>query len=332
MILICQTQKNNKHLKTLLLPHSMSQKQHRNNYQDVHGIVLLNKAKGISSNQALQKVRRLFNAKKAGHTGNLDPMATGLLPCCFGDATKVAGLLINSDKTYLARCVLGSQTDTGDATGTVIKEMAVTSFSDTQIHSITEKMLGKQQQIPPMYSALHHQGKRLYELARAGISVEREPREINVHHFKLIQNTDTYIDFEIKVSKGTYIRTLLEDFAIFGGTCAHMSALHRTQTGIFSGKNMHSFDALVALKNPVEKMLNQSSALIEYPQINLSKDQTQTMIHGKILNIESDNGIYCLYDHNKCFLGLGEVFEESQLKVKRLFLKSYEQGIINACI
>ncbi|MCF6300949.1 MAG: tRNA pseudouridine(55) synthase TruB [Proteobacteria bacterium] len=305
----------------------MSQKQHRNNYQDVHGIVLLNKAKGISSNQALQKVRRLFNAKKAGHTGNLDPMATGLLPCCFGDATKVAGLLINSDKTYLARCVLGSQTDTGDATGTVIKEMAVTSFPDKQIQAITEKMLGKQQQIPPMYSALHHQGKRLYELARAGISVEREPREIFVHHFKLIKNADAYIDFEIKVSKGTYIRTLLEGFAIHGGSCAHMSALHRTQTGIFNASDMHSLEELVALKNPVEKMLNQSTALIEYPQINLTEEQTQAMIHGKVLDVEYNNDIYCLYDHNKYFLGLGEVYENSQLKVKKLFLKSYQQGI-----
>ncbi len=301
----------------------MAQKVSRKkSYPDLHGIVLLDKPKGISSNQALQKVRHLFQAKKAGHTGNLDPMATGLLPCCFGDATKVAHLLINSDKTYIARCVLGKQTDTGDATGKTVAEHVVTALSDEEIKAATQRFTGEIEQIPPMYSALNHNGQRLYKLARQGKEVERPARKVTVHSFKMIDNAANYIDFEIRVSKGTYIRTLLEDFAKDCGTVAHMSALHRTQSGIISGQHMKTLDELQALNNRSQYIMPMDAVLIEYPRILLTKQQSQDLIHGKVVGHQGKQGLYRLYDDDHRFLGLGTV-DQQQLKVKRLFLKSY---------
>ena len=296
----------------------------KRNYDDLHGIILLNKPKGISSNLALQKLRHLIKAKKAGHTGNLDPMATGLLPCCFGDATKVAHLLINSDKTYQARCVLGSQTDTGDATGEVIKTAEAKHFTDEQINQACLKLTGNIEQIPPMYSALHHQGQRLYDLARQGITVERAARPVTVHGFKLLANTADYIDFEIKVSKGTYIRTLLEDFAIALGTVAHMSALHRTRTGIFSGENMLTLEQLAETEVLTQHLIPMEKALVEYPCLKLTTGQTTDLIHGKTLAYGAKAETYCLYDDRNQFLGIGIVDVGGILKVKKLFLKSYQ--------
>lgn len=296
----------------------------KRNYPDLHGIVLLNKPKGISSNLAMQKVRHLFKAKKAGHTGNLDPMATGLLPCCFGDATKLAHLLINSDKTYIARCVLGSQTNTGDATGEVIKTHAITQLSDDEVERVTAQMTGEIEQIPPMYSALWHKGQRLYHLARQGIEVEREARTITVYHFKCLANTETHIDFEIKVSKGTYIRTLLEDFAQACGTVAHMSALHRIQSGVISGDGMRTLDELSALDDLSSALLPMDSALTEYPSLSLDKQQAQDLIHGKVTACPGQDAVHRLYDQEGRFMGLGQI-KAKQLKVKRLFLKSYQQ-------
>lgn len=301
----------------------------RSNWQDVHGLILLNKPKDITSNQALQKVRRLFNAKKAGHTGSLDPMATGLLPCCFGDATKVAGLMLNADKVYLAECEIGSQTDTGDATGQVIKTSNKTRLTEQEINQATKQLTGDIQQIPPMYSALHHNGKRLYDLARKGIEVERPPRDITIHHFKVL-NIDNSgdkqrIKFEIKVSKGTYIRTLLEDFAKTSGTLAHMRSLHRTELGILKN-NMLTLEQLETADNPHALLLGMDTALIEYPQTQLTSEQQQTLIHGLRYQSKLKPTIYRLYDSKKKFLGLGEVQNNGQMKVKSLFLKSYNQA------
>lgn len=296
----------------------------KRSYDDLHGIILLNKPKGISSNLALQKLRHLIKAKKAGHTGNLDPMATGLLPCCFGDATKVAHLLINSDKTYIARCVLGSKTDTGDATGEITETASITQVSDKQIESACLALTGDIEQIPPMYSALHHKGQRLYDLARKGITVERPARAVTVHAFTLLKNTPAYIDFEIKVSKGTYIRTLLEDFAVKLGTVAHMSALHRTQTGIFNVDGMKSLEQLAEVKQLDEVMIPFEKALVEYPIINLTEQQTQDLIHGKQVACEQPDDAYVMLDFQSLFLGIGLVVEK-QLRVKNIFMKSYRQ-------
>lgn len=300
----------------------------KKNYPDLHGIVLLNKPKGISSNLALQKVRHLFKAKKAGHTGNLDPMATGLLPCCFGDATKVAHLLINSDKTYVARCVLGSQTDTGDATGEVVETSTISQLTDEQVLSACQALTGEIEQIPPMYSALHHNGRRLYELAREGKTVERPARKATIHQFKLLENSSTHIDFEIKVSKGTYIRTLLEDFAKACGTVAHMSALHRTQTGIFSGDDMLTLEQFAGSEMLNHHLIPMDKALVEYPKASLSAAQSQDLIHGKTTSYSGEKGIRRLYDHDGHFLGMGELNQSGVLRVKKLFLKSYQGQLI----
>ncbi len=298
----------------------------RSNWQDVHGLLLLNKPKGITSNAALQKVRRILNAKKAGHTGSLDPMATGLLPCCFGDATKVAGLMLNADKIYIAECQIGSQTDTGDATGTVTETSSKILLSDLEIQNAIQKLTGKIKQIPPMYSALHHNGKRLYELARAGIEVEREAREVTIHYFKVLEtiNEDDkqLIRFEIKVSKGTYIRTLLEDFAKSCGTYAHMTSLHRTQIGILSG-DLISLEQLESSNRPHELLQPMDAALIEYEKLQLNPKQVQTLIHGLRFNTEAKAGIYRIYDEDNRFVGLGEAQDNGHFKVKNLFLKSY---------
>ncbi len=295
-------------------------------YPDVHGIILLNKPKGITSNLALQKLRHLIKAKKAGHTGNLDPMATGLLPCCFGDATKVANLLINSDKTYQARCVLGTQTDTGDATGEVIKTAKKTQATEAEIKQACLKLTGEIGQIPPMYSALHYKGQRLYDLARQGKIVERAPRKVTIHAFKLVKNTVDCIDFEIKVSKGTYIRTLLEDFAEALGTVAHMSALHRTQTGIFSSDDMLNLEQISELNDFKEVLMPMQDALVEYPKLDLTQQQTQDLIHGKRVEINHDSETYTLYDHQGYFMGLG-IIENNCLRVKNLFMKSYQRSL-----
>ncbi len=252
----------------------------------------------------------------------------------FGDATKVAHLLINSDKTYLARCVLGSQTDTGDATGEIVKTAEITSLSDEQVLASCKALTGDIEQIPPMYSALHHNGRRLYELAREGKVVDRPARKATIHEFKLIENNDVYIDFEIKVSKGTYIRTLLEDFAIACGTVAHMSALHRTETGIFSGEDMltlEEFEASVQSSDDQSQNLSHhiiamDQALIEYPKQMLTADQTRDLIHGKTISCEGHPDMYRLYDCNGHFLGMGDLNGSETLKVKKLFLKSYQGG------
>ncbi|WP_223788057.1 tRNA pseudouridine(55) synthase TruB [Marinicella meishanensis] len=298
----------------------------KRHYRDIHGIILLNKATGMSSNQAMQKLRHAIQAKKAGHTGNLDPMATGLLPCCFGDATKVANLLINADKTYIARCVLGSQTDTGDATGQVIETAPVPTLTSEEIEQACAALTGDIEQIPPMYSALHHQGQRLYDLARQGKTVERPARPVTVHHFTLLAHTSEYLEFEIKVSKGTYIRTLLEDFAAQLGTVAHMSALHRTQTGIFTAE--HMLDLATIQQRPLSEVLMPlETALVEYPRLDLSESQTQDLIHGKKISYTIEQGIYRMFDWTDRFLGLGEV-QHHQLKVKKLFYKSYSQKAV----
>lgn len=298
-------------------------------FVDVHGIVLLDKPAGITSNQALQKVRHLFKANKAGHTGNLDPMATGLLPCCFGDATKVADLMINADKAYLATAVLGARTDTGDATGTIEMEKSVPDFQARQIQQACDELTGEIYQTPPMYSALHHQGRRLYELAREGIEVKRPARKITIHSFDYVAiKTDTQpltVSFKVHCSKGTYIRTLIEDWAEKMDTLAHLSALHRTQSGVFDDKQMHSLADLQAAENPHQFLLTADAALTEYPLIKLNPQQARDLIHGKQTAAEYSNGLHRLYDEAGLFMGMGKVFNQS-LRVHKLFMKSYQQS------
>lgn len=303
---------------------------HKKDFTDVHGILLLDKPRGISSNQALQKVRHLLKANKAGHTGNLDPMATGLLPCCFGDATKVADLMINADKAYQATAVLGSQTDSGDASGSVVMEKSVPELSARQIQAVCDELTGPIYQIPPMYSALHHEGRRLYELAREGIEVKRPARKITIHSFDYVDsNIDGQlmtVSFNIRCSKGTYIRTLIEDWAEKMDTLAHLNALHRTQSGVFDGDQMQTLEHLESSDNPHQFLLPADAALTEYPAITLSQQQARDLIHGKQTTADYANGLHRLYDSKRLFMGMGKVFNKS-LRVHKLFMKSYQQHL-----
>ena len=195
-------------------------------YRDIDGVLILDKPFQWSSNHALQQVRRLFRARKAGHCGSLDPLATGVLPICLGQATKFSAYLLDASKTYRATCRLGQTTSTGDAEGDVIDSRPVTTDSD-QIKRVLDRFVGQIEQIPPMYSALKHQGKRLYQLAREGKQVERKPRQVEIYQLELLSFGDCSLEIEVCCSKGTYIRTLAEDIGNMLGCGAHITALRR---------------------------------------------------------------------------------------------------------
>ena len=204
----------------------------------IDGLLLLNKPPGLTSNQALQRVKRLLNARKAGHTGSLDPAATGMLPLCFGEATKVCAFLLDADKTYRVSAKLGTATDTGDATGVETAEAAVPSLSTDDWAEILLQFRGESLQVPPMYSALKINGKRLYELARKGQVVEREARPIRIDEIDLLEIAGSRLVFRVRCSKGTYVRTLVEDIAAAAGTVAHTAQLHRETVGDFRADDM----------------------------------------------------------------------------------------------
>ena len=251
----------------------------------VHGVLLLDKPYGLSSNDALQKAKWLLRAEKAGHTGTLDPLATGVLPLCFGAATKFSQLHLDADKTYEAIAVLGIKTSTGDLEGEVIAEKAV-SFTQAQLQEIQTKFTGPIEQIPPMYSALKKDGKALYDYARAGIEVERESRHIVIHALALeeIEPTNQHRRLKITVtcSKGTYIRTLGEDIAIALGTCAHLSALRRIQTGPFSETECISIQELETLSESDReiKLLPVDALLDGHTPVTLPPDDAGRFLSG----------------------------------------------------
>ncbi len=251
----------------------------------VHGVLLLDKPYGLSSNDALQKAKWLLRAEKAGHTGTLDPLATGVLPLCFGAATKFSQLHLDADKTYEAIAVLGIQTSTGDLEGEVIAEKAV-CFTQAQLQEIQTKFTGPIEQIPPMYSALKKDGKALYDYARAGIEVERESRHIVIHALALEEiapaNQHRRLKITVTCSKGTYIRTLGEDIAIALGTCAHLSALRRIQTGPFSETECISIQELETLSESDReiKLLPVDALLDGHTPVTLPPDDAGRFLSG----------------------------------------------------
>ena len=213
--------------------------------RELHGVLLLDKPLGLTSNDALQKAKRIFVAKKAGHTGSLDPLASGLLPLCFGEATKVSGFLLDADKYYVVSCKLGIRTATADAEGEVTETRPVPALDETVIERALARFRGDILQVPPMYSALRHQGQRLYDLAREGIEVPREARPLTIHELLLTGHTADSLSLEVCCSKGTYIRSLVEDVAEALGTCAHVTLLRRLAVGPFGrGSVMHSLTEL----------------------------------------------------------------------------------------
>ncbi|WP_217994896.1 tRNA pseudouridine(55) synthase TruB [Methylogaea oryzae] len=203
----------------------------RNKGREVNGILLLDKTPAVTSNTTLQDVKRLFQAKKAGHTGSLDPLASGLLPICFGEATKLSGFLLNQDKRYEVLIRLGVTTSTADAEGEVLERKPVPALDEGLVESALARFRGDIEQVPPMYSALKHQGQRLYELARQGVEVERAARPVTIHALRLLAMTGDTLSLEVHCSKGTYVRTLAEDIGAALGCGAHVAALRRTAVG-----------------------------------------------------------------------------------------------------
>ncbi len=251
----------------------------------IDGILLLDKPQGMSSNTALQRARGFYRAIKAGHAGSLDPLATGMLPICFGQATKVCGYLLNSRKTYRVAALLGIRTDSADADGLPIERRDIPVFDAAQATAVLNSFLGVQQQVPPMYSALKHEGRRLYELARSGETIEREPREIFIERIELVAFSANTIEFEVRCSKGTYVRSLVEDVAARLGTVAHVTLLRRTQVDPFDAARMVTLEQLAELALPERDALLQpaDTALLELPALQLDAAETIALFHGKPL-------------------------------------------------
>lgn len=290
----------------------------------VNGVLLLDKPAGLSSNHALQRARRLFQAQKAGHTGTLDPMATGLLPVCFGEATKFSAHLLDADKAYRTRVELGTTTDTGDAEGCVVERHEVPRLTGADVEGVLERFHGEIDQVPPMYSALKHQGRRLYELAREGRSVERAARRVTVYDARLLSLADTAFDLDVRVSKGTYIRTLAEDIGGVLGCGAHISALRRLATGPFTGEGMMTLDALEALAGQAEReaVLLPVDVLVDHlPRLEVTGPAARQLTHGQAARVETGElagdetaRLYC----EGAFLGLGVVAGPQEVAPKRL--------------
>lgn len=293
----------------------------------VDGLLLLNKPAGLSSNQALQRVKWLLNAKKAGHTGSLDPAATGMLPLCFGEATKVCPFLLDAHKTYRVTAKLGIATDTGDAEGAEIQRMDVPDYSAEQWREVLQGFMGDTTQIPPMYSALKKDGKRLYELARKGETVERAPRPVHIDAIELLEAAGTRLVFRVHCSKGTYIRVLVEDIAKVAGTVAHTSRLHREDVGDFQAADMLDLSVLESaaesgLASIREHLMSPDVALAGYAAVCLSVADGKRFSGGMaVQGIEAGlQGLVRVYDEESLFLGIGETAGNGSVTPKRVFL------------
>ena len=295
---------------------------------NVHGIILLDKRLGVSSNKALQEVRRLFNANKAGHTGSLDPLATGLLPLCFGEATKVSAMMLDDNKRYQVVVQLGVMTDTGDAEGEVIKTVAVPDIDDDELMLSLQQFMGEIDQVPPMYSALKHNGKKLYELAREGITIERKARRISIFDLKLLassltgQNKTNQLVLEVFCSKGTYIRSLAEDLGDALGVCGTVLELRRLGAGMFNIAQAKTIEQLTAMsvQELQRSLIAIDSPLQAFPAVNLSEQQAVAIKYGQSVQLISCSieGVVRLY-HDEVFLGLGEMLLDGKIAPKRLF-------------
>lgn len=293
----------------------------------VHGILLLDKPQGISSNTALQKVKRLFNARKAGHTGSLDPMATGMLPLCFGEATKVSQYLIDCDKRYRASMRLGVSTNTGDAEGEVIGETPVKGVDKARIEAVMAALTGDIEQVPPMFSALKHQGKRLYKLAAKGIEVERQPRSVTIYQLDLSDYHDDIIEFDVHCSKGTYIRTLAEDIGRQLGCGAHLIALRRYAVGNYLDHApimMPELETLLKEGNYAQldaQLLPLDSGLGHLSRLDLDDGDAKKLRNGLRIMLDGNYAgkLIRLYSPSEGFFGLGEQRADGRLASRRIF-------------
>lgn len=292
-------------------------------WRAVNGILLFDKPIGLSSNEALQRVRRLFRAEKGGHTGSLDPLATGMLPICFGQATKLCGYLLDSDKRYIARARLGERTATGDAEGEVVARSDAAGLTREALERVLPSFLGPIRQVPPMYSALKHQGQRLYQLAREGVEIERAPREVTIHALNLTAFGSGSFEIDVRCSKGTYIRTLAEDIAAAAGQCAHLAGLRRLQVSPFDAAMM-TWEELEAQAAGGDSaldacLLDASVAVGDWPQVRLDQDRAHFMAHGQAVRVAAapKSGRAAVLDLQGKLLGIAEVDADGMLAPRR---------------
>ena len=303
----------------------------KNKGRNVSGVLLLDKPQGGSSNHVLQRVKRLFGAAKAGHTGSLDPLATGMLPVCFGEATKISAFLLDADKRYHLECQLGVNTTTGDAEGEVLDTQDVSAISKADVKQVLPDFLGEIDQVPPMYSAIKHNGERLYKLARKGIEVERKARQVTIYDIDFIslqwqQQGDQQrliLELEVHCSKGTYVRTLVEDIAKKLNCGAHITSLRRLSVGPYDG-NMLTIDQLEALAEQGEEALDNclqpvDSGVSDWPDVHLSSDAAFYIQQGQAVMVPQapTQGWVRIYDHEH-FLGLGEIQDDGMVAPRRM--------------
>lgn len=292
--------------------------------RNINGVLLLDKPLGFSSNQALQKVKWLYQAAKAGHTGTLDPLATGLLPICLGEATKFAQYVTDADKTYFATIQLGATTTTGDAEGEVLTTAPV-NVSQSQFQAVSQQFIGEISQIPPMYSALKHEGKALYEYAREGVDIARQPRLIRIKNIVVDKFEVDVAQITVICSKGTYIRTLAEDIGAQLGCGAHLIGLRRTETAGYLLPQAISIEQLECLSIEARDalLLPVDSAIDSVPKIILNADAAYYMMQGQSVWLAGKipNSDLRLYDENNSFLGLGFLQADGKIAPKRLIQK-----------
>ena len=292
--------------------------------RDISGVILLDKPLGFSSNQALQKIKYLLQAEKAGHTGSLDPLASGLLPLCFGEATKFSHYLLDADKSYRALVQLGATTTTGDAEGEVLVSRPV-DVTEAQIKKVLHDFIGDIKQTPPMYSALKHHGKALYEYARDGVDIERAARDVTIYQIDFHGFQNHQLDMTVACSKGTYIRTLAEDIGTALGCGAHLAGLRRLTAGHFKLEDAITVEAFEAmtLEQRDACLLPPDATIATLPMVTIDADSEFYLLRGQSvwkanLNIQ---GSFRVYNEHGVFLGLGEQAPDGKIAPKRL-LKS----------
>lgn len=296
----------------------------RNGGEEVNGILLLDKPAGITSNAALQSVKRLYNARKAGHTGSLDPLATGILPVCLGEATKISGFILEADKFYRVVIKLGVKTTTGDADGDIMESHLVSKISYNELNAVLAEFTGSIEQIPPMHSAIKQAGQPLYKLAHRGIVVERKPRTVVIRELTMRRLQDDFLEIDVHCTKGTYMRTLAEDIGERLGCGGHIVALRRLGVGMFDNNRMITLDELhLAARDGLALdtfLLPIESALAHWPDVKLSQDVAYFIKRGQAVVVPHapTQGFVKLFSGDAHFMGIGRILDDGRVAPRRL--------------
>ena len=304
---------------------------HKRKGRAVSGVLLLDKRAGITSNKALQEIKSLYHAAKAGHTGSLDPLATGMLPICLGEATKISAFLLDADKRYRVQCRLGVTTTTGDADGDVLQSRDCSTVTISAVKKVIPQFCGAISQVPPMYSAIKHKGERLYKLAREGIEVERKSRTVQIHDLLPLSFEAGVLELEVACSKGTYIRTLVEDIGESLACGAHVLQLRRLSVGPFDG-GMVTIDELRVVAESSEGrdldaldryLLPIDSGIADWPDVHLDPDAAFYMRQGQAIQVPHapTAGWVRIYDQSR-FLGVGEIQDDGRVAPRRMIQAS----------